>query len=198
MEGNGSTTQNREQEVISIEQCAAAIPLKKTKNGDASGRKKRGHKSNAINSKKSSVISSKEVKIDKSQSQKRKQDIRMSSTESDSESDCDEIYKFYYIHKLIKTEFRTKFDKLRSPKKKTIAEEMVQEDFESLNDNFLKFDHSDIKKYFEKNAWSLVEKIIAEKQNHTVSSAEIDVIFCVCLTCCYSSFNPSSFTRLLL
>ena len=30
MEGNGSTTQNREQEVIPIEQCTAAIPLKKT------------------------------------------------------------------------------------------------------------------------------------------------------------------------
>ena len=71
--------------------------LIKTKNGGASGRKKRGHKSNAINSKKSSVISSKEVKIDKSQSQKRKQDIRMSSTESNSESDCDEIYKFYLL-----------------------------------------------------------------------------------------------------
>jgi hypothetical protein len=30
MEGNGSTTQNREQEAIPIEQCAAAIPLNKT------------------------------------------------------------------------------------------------------------------------------------------------------------------------
>ena len=162
--------------------------LIKTKNGGASGRKKRGHKSNAINSKKSSVISSKEVKIDKSQSQKRKQDIRMSSTESNSESDCDEIDKFYYIHKLIKPEFRTKFDKLRSSKKKTFTEEMVQEDFESLNDNFLEFDHSDIKKYFEKNAWSLVEKIIAEKQNH--SRCSISNLFCYqsCICCSMCSY----------
>ena len=37
MEGNGSTTQNREQEVISIEQCAAAIPLKKTNSNGEDG-----------------------------------------------------------------------------------------------------------------------------------------------------------------
>ena len=60
---------------------------------------------------------------------------------------------------------------------------MVQEDFESLNDNFLEFDHSDIKKYFEKNAWSVGEKIIAEKQNH--SRCSICNLFCYqsCICC---------------
>jgi hypothetical protein len=168
--------------------------LIKQKNGGSSGRKMRGHLANSQTLKPASkVLTNKETVIDKSQKKSKRISLSITPSDSSSESECDAPDKFYFIIKLLKKEFRNEFEKNRSPSRskqtlsqKLISIEMLQENFEKLNDHFLDFDLSDINKYFDRKAWVAVKNLVNDKKSHSICSIcdEYCKSLCICCTVC--------------
>ena len=166
------------------------------RNGGPSGRKMRGHLANSQNPKAASKeLTNKEAVIDKSQNKTKRDAKQMtrSDSSSESESECDSPDKFYFIRHIIKKEYRVEFEKKLSPSRsqKNLSQtlinlEMVQENFEKLNDHFLEFDINEIAKYFDKKAWQLVKHLYNEKKVHSLCSIcnEFCKSSCICCTTC--------------
>ena len=64
--------------------------------------------------------------------------------------------------------------------------EMLQKNFEKLNDHFLEFDINEMTKYFDKKTWLSVKKLYNEKKVHSLSSIcdEFCKSSCICCTTC--------------
>ena len=63
------------------------------------------------------------------------------------------LWNLFYIKKLVGKDFRESIEStVRSPKKVLIRTEMLMNNFEKLNDNFIDFNLTRIKKYFDDNA----------------------------------------------
>ena len=63
------------------------------------------------------------------------------------------LWNLFYIKRLVKKDFRESIEStVRSPQKVLIRTEMLINNFEKLNDNFIEFNLTRIKKYFDDNA----------------------------------------------
>ena len=68
------------------------------------------------------------------------------------------LWNLFYIKRLVKKDFRESIKStVRSPQKNLIRPEMLINNFEKLNDNFIDFNLTRIKKYFDDNAWKTVQ-----------------------------------------
>ena len=91
---------------------------------------------------------------------------------------------WYYIKRLVKKDFRESIEStVRSLLKVLIRTEMLINNFEKLNDNFIDFNLTRIKKYFDDNAWKNVQYLHDSKKIH--SKCSICDKFCLemCVSC---------------
>ena len=113
-------------------------------------------------------------------------DIEHNEDADDEFTEDDEDTKsiWYYIRRLVKKDTRPVIeDKARSPKKFVITSNLLIDSFEKLNDNFLKFEISMIKKYFDKEAWKKVIDLIKDKKLHSECSICQEYCYDLCICC---------------
>ena len=94
---------------------------------------------------------------------------------------------FYYIKRLVRKDYRENIViKTRSPTKTLISAEVLVNNFEKLNDNFLTFKIENLNKYFDDIAWKKVVNLHRSKSVHSLCSIckTLCLEECVCCSDC--------------